>query len=362
MTGRPSSCCSSSATTWALRCSPPPSTSTPTRRPRWQSSTRLPPLPGNPVTPEPTTPAPLAAYLPDAATGTAPGHGLLAGRRLLVVAGGQQTYGQTDPPTGIGRAISLLAAREGAAVAVADIDQDAAQATVDRITAEGGTGHAVAGDASDPGDAGRILTDAANVLGGLDAMTLNTGIAAGLGLTPTTCADWDRVMAVNVRAHFLALQAAVTVLEPGGAITLTSSTAARVVTTTDIPPTPPAKPRLRVSAPTPLGVRPTPNPGQRRHGRAHRHQPRPARHPVPSRARRHPHPARTARHRMGDRRRDCLPALRHRLLHHRHHHPRRRRLVLHSLTPNITAAGPPGMPVVGPCNRGHGVRTGTRSF
>jgi len=187
------------------------------------------------VTPEPTTPAPLAAYLPDAATGTAPGHGLLAGRRLLVVAGGQQTYGQTDPPTGIGRAISLLAAREGAAVAVADIDHDAAQATVDRITAEGGTGHAVAGDASDPGDAGRILTDAANVLGGLDAMTLNTGIAAGLGLTQTTCADWDRVMAVNVRAHFLALQAAVTVLEPGGAITLTSSTAARVVTTTDIP-------------------------------------------------------------------------------------------------------------------------------
>jgi len=189
------------------------------------------------VTPEPTTPAPLAAYLPDAATGTAPGHGLLAGRRLLVVVGGQQTYGQTDPPTGIGRAISLLAAREGAAVAVAvaDINHDAAQATVDRITAEGGTGHAVAGDASDPGDAGRILTAAANVLGGLDAMTLNTGIAAGLGLTPTTCADWDRVMAVNVRAHFLALQAAVTVLEPGGAITLTSSTAARVVTTTDIP-------------------------------------------------------------------------------------------------------------------------------
>jgi NAD(P)-dependent dehydrogenase (short-subunit alcohol dehydrogenase family) len=187
------------------------------------------------VTPDPSLPAPLAPYLPDAATDAAPGHGLLAGSRLLVVGGGQQTYGQTEPPTGIGRAISILAAREGAAVAVADLDHDAAQATVDRISSEGGTAHAITGDASDPSDAARILTGAATALAGLDALVLNTGIAAGFGLTETTAADWDRVMAVNVRAHFLALQAAVTILEPGSAITLTSSTATRVVSTTDIP-------------------------------------------------------------------------------------------------------------------------------
>ena len=40
-----------------------------------------------------------------------------------------------------------------------------------------------------------------------------------MGLTETTSADWDRVMAVKIRAHFLALQAAVTKLEPGSAIT-----------------------------------------------------------------------------------------------------------------------------------------------
>jgi NAD(P)-dependent dehydrogenase (short-subunit alcohol dehydrogenase family) len=43
------------------------------------------------------------------------------------------------------------------------------------------------------------------------------------------------VFAVNVRAHFLVLQAAMPILESGGAVTMTSSTAARVVSTTDIP-------------------------------------------------------------------------------------------------------------------------------
>lgn len=179
-----------------------------------------------------TSPPP---YLPDTATGMAPGHQLLAGRRLLVVGGGQQTYGQSDPPMGIGRAISLLAAREGAAVAVADVDLDAACATVDRITADGGTAVALAGDAADPSQAGLTVTNAADALGGLDALTLNTGVAAGFGLAGTTAPDWDRVMAVNVRAHFLALQAALPLMPPGGAITLTSSTAARAVSTTDIP-------------------------------------------------------------------------------------------------------------------------------
>jgi NAD(P)-dependent dehydrogenase (short-subunit alcohol dehydrogenase family) len=177
----------------------------------------------------------LPAHLPAAALGTAPGRGLLAGRRLLVVGGGQQTYGQTDPPIGIGRAVSILAAREGAAVAVADVDPAAAQSTADRIHAEGGNAHAVAGDAANPDQAASMVTAAASALGGLDALVLNTGIAAGIGLAGTSGTDWDRVMAVNVRAHFLALQAALPLLPPGSAITLTSSAAAQVVTATEIP-------------------------------------------------------------------------------------------------------------------------------
>jgi len=178
---------------------------------------------------------PLPPHLPPAAVGATGGRGMLAGRRLLVVGGGQQDYGQNHPPIGIGRAISLLAAREGAAVAVADLDLAAASGTAERITAEGGAAIALAVDAADATQSARMVADAAEALGGLDALVLNTGIAYGLGLAGTTGDDWDRVFAVNVRAHFLVLQAAMPIFEPGGAVTMTSSTAARVVSTTDIP-------------------------------------------------------------------------------------------------------------------------------
>lgn len=159
----------------------------------------------------------------------------LAGRRLLVIGAGQQTYGLPDPPKGIGGAICELASLEGAVVAVADIDADAAQVTVDRIARAGGIAHALRGDASDPDDATRLIEEAAGVLGGLDALALNTGIATGNRLAGTTPDDWDRTMAVNVRAHFLALRAALDILVPGSAVTITSSTAARAVTTSDLP-------------------------------------------------------------------------------------------------------------------------------
>jgi NAD(P)-dependent dehydrogenase (short-subunit alcohol dehydrogenase family) len=185
-------------------------------------------------TPAETAPAPVP-HFPDSARCGGPGRRLLAGRRLLVVGGGQQDYGQPDPPIGIGRAICVLAAREGAHVAVADLDADAARATAEHITGEGGTAFAFTGDASDPAHVERIVHAAAAALDGLDALSINTGIAAGVGLTGTTPADWQRVFEVNVHAHFLALRAALPVIEPGGAITLTSSTAARLVSSTDIP-------------------------------------------------------------------------------------------------------------------------------
>lgn len=159
----------------------------------------------------------------------------LSGRRVLVLGGGQQSYGLADPPIGIGRAICELAATEGARVAVADISQEAAQTTVDQICSKNGEARAFCGDAADPEDVRRIMTEAKEWLGGLNALVLNTGIAAGNGLKGTSVADWDRVMTVNVRSHFLALQAAVDLLEDGSAITLTSSTAALVVSTSSLP-------------------------------------------------------------------------------------------------------------------------------
>jgi NAD(P)-dependent dehydrogenase (short-subunit alcohol dehydrogenase family) len=60
--------------------------------------------------------------LPAEAAGSAPGRGRLAGRRVLVVGAGTRPSPEPDPPIGNGRAISVLAAREGAAVACADRD------------------------------------------------------------------------------------------------------------------------------------------------------------------------------------------------------------------------------------------------
>src|SRR5437879_12053298 len=53
--------------------------------------------------------------------GEAPGRGRLRGRRILVVGGGQRTFDAATDPVGNGRAMSLVFAREGARVAVADV-------------------------------------------------------------------------------------------------------------------------------------------------------------------------------------------------------------------------------------------------
>jgi hypothetical protein len=56
------------------------------------------------------------------ARGEAPGHGRLEGRRILVVGAGQEDHGIEDPPIGNGRAMSILFGREGASVALADLN------------------------------------------------------------------------------------------------------------------------------------------------------------------------------------------------------------------------------------------------
>lgn len=151
----------------------------------------------------------------------------LAGRRILVVGGGQQDYGIEDPPVGNGRAMSVLFAREGAAIAVADIDQASAEATAELVRGEDAHAVAIAADAADESDVVRMLEEAKSGLGGLDGIVLNVGVAGGLGLQGTTVEDWDRVMAVNARGHFLGLKHGVPALADGGAIVLTGSLASR---------------------------------------------------------------------------------------------------------------------------------------
>jgi hypothetical protein len=111
------------------------------------------------------------------------GRGRLTGRRVLVVGAGTQPSPEPDPPLGNGRAISVLAAREGAAVACADCDAGAAEATAALVRAEhtegpGNGGQATAvvlADVAAPDACAAVVADSAAALGGLDGVALNVG-------------------------------------------------------------------------------------------------------------------------------------------------------------------------------------------
>lgn len=157
--------------------------------------------------------------------GDAPGRGRLAGRRILVVGGGQDTRGEANAPMGNGRAMSILFAREGAAVAVADRDGEAAHRSVFLMRESTTTCVAIEADVSKPDEVVKMVQGAKGALGGLDGVVYNVGIGGGLGLEGSTPEIWDRIFAVNLRGAMLTMRAAIPLLDEGSSIVLISSIA-----------------------------------------------------------------------------------------------------------------------------------------
>lgn len=166
-------------------------------------------------------------FTPDEAKGTAAGRARLAGRRILVVGAGTRPSDDPEAPIGNGRAIAVLAAREAASVACADLDEKAASETLALVEQEGAAGALIVGDVASEDDCARIVAESEQALGGLDGVVLNVGIARGLGLAGTRVEDWDRTLSVNLRAHFLLAQAALPRLGEGGSLVFVSSVAGR---------------------------------------------------------------------------------------------------------------------------------------
>jgi NAD(P)-dependent dehydrogenase (short-subunit alcohol dehydrogenase family) len=165
-------------------------------------------------------------HMPAESSGTAPGRGRLNGRAILVVGGGQMDIGESDTPIGNGRAISVLCAREGAKVGVADRDAKSAEATVAMIALEDGTAHAISADVTKESDVERMVGEAIAQLGALDGIVLNVGIGAGGPWLEGSTADmWDRVFAVNLRSHMLTVRAAMPGLRDAASIVFVSSVA-----------------------------------------------------------------------------------------------------------------------------------------
>lgn len=180
----------------------------------------------------------LTQPIPAEARGAATGRGRLNGRKILVVGAGQQHYNIEDPPIGNGRAVSRLLAREGARVALADIDPAAVGETARQVYGDGPPalkGQAacevqaaveIVADVGEPLEIERMIEEAHTGLDGLDGLVVNVGIVGGWGLEHTSAEDWDHVFHVNVRAHYLTCKHALAVMADGGAIVLTSSIAA----------------------------------------------------------------------------------------------------------------------------------------
>lgn len=160
--------------------------------------------------------------------GEAPGRGRLAGRKLLVVGGGQQVVDAATDPIGNGRAMCTLFAREGAAVAVADKSVDAADETVADITGEqpDATAFSIEADISSEADVAAMVAEAHERLGGIDGLVCNVGIGlGGLGLANTDIASWDKTLRVNLRGPMLCCRQALDVLDDGSSIVFISSVA-----------------------------------------------------------------------------------------------------------------------------------------
>jgi 3-oxoacyl-[acyl-carrier protein] reductase len=119
----------------------------------------------------------------------------------------------TGASRGIGRAIALRAAREGAMVAVNYRAQaDAAEALVAEIRAAGGEAVALRGDVADPEAAQALVAAAHHAFGRLDGLVNNAGIVRDnllLGMDP---AEWNDVLATNLSGMFHCCQAAAKIM------------------------------------------------------------------------------------------------------------------------------------------------------
>jgi len=130
----------------------------------------------------------------------------LDGKTALVTGGG----------SGIGQAICELFGRQGAAVAVVDVQAGAAQETAARIEAAGGKATAHGCDVTRAAEVAAVMDTVVEKQGRLDILVNNAGIAHVGTIETTGEADFDRVIQVNVKGAYLCAQAAVQRMLPRG--------------------------------------------------------------------------------------------------------------------------------------------------
>ena len=132
----------------------------------------------------------------------------------------------TGSARGIGRAIAVRFAAEGARVVVNYVSHEtAAQAVVAEIEAAGGQAIAVAADVSQKSDVDRLVAATLDRWGRVDILVNNAGVHIAKGVLETTEDDWDRTMAVNLKGPYLCSKAVAPIMirQQGGKIINMSS-------------------------------------------------------------------------------------------------------------------------------------------
>lgn len=132
----------------------------------------------------------------------------LAGKSIIVTGGG----------SGIGAAVALYLAREGARVTLADVNEAGGHATVRSVESEGGTAQFVATDVSQEEDVKALVAAAVRTYGKLDGACNAAGVSQrGKIMHEVTAEEWDRCHGINLRGMFLCNKYEVlSMIETGG--------------------------------------------------------------------------------------------------------------------------------------------------
>ncbi|MGH7373497.1 MAG: SDR family NAD(P)-dependent oxidoreductase [Candidatus Rokuibacteriota bacterium] len=148
----------------------------------------------------------------------------IAGAVALVTGGG----------SGIGRATALRLARDGAAVAVADIDEHGARETVRLVDGHAGRALPIQADVTDENDVRRMIGRARERFGRLDILVNNAGVVEAvttqrLAFPELEAARWTRMLEINLRGVLLGTQHAIAAMrEAGGGVIINVSSMAGV--------------------------------------------------------------------------------------------------------------------------------------
>jgi NAD(P)-dependent dehydrogenase (short-subunit alcohol dehydrogenase family) len=143
----------------------------------------------------------------------------LAGKAALVTGGG----------SGIGRGIAIRFAEEGADVAIADLNREAAERVAKEIAHFEGRNIAIEGDVTKKADCERMVRETVDAVGKLDIFVGNAGIGRAAPFLDTSEEDWKAVVDTNLTGVFLSCQAAAKQMVQqghGGRIITTASVAA----------------------------------------------------------------------------------------------------------------------------------------